>query len=165
MGCVCVCEGMQRGGWVCVFVHFPQHVTIHLSELALTNPKCLTAHPPPTFCQMEAVRDRADDESKRGMRRESTPAPGQTSVMQFLTKLRRHASLEGAGPYFKRWKFDSGHRAASLDAKGWDKFHLRLIDSFQILLHVNQVVVIASIMFLFARIPKEEAIPETKGSK
>lgn len=70
---------------------------------------------------MEAVRDRGDAESKRAMRRESTPAPGQTSVMQFFSKLRRHASLEGAGPYFKRWKFDSGHRAASLDAKGSPK--------------------------------------------
>lgn len=51
--------------------------------------------------------------------------PGQTSVLQFLSKLRRHASLEGAGPYFKRWKFDSSHRAASLDAKGLAKRHAR----------------------------------------
>lgn len=62
---------------------------------------------------MEAVRDRGEAEK----------APGQTSVLNFLSKLRRHASLEGAGPYFKRWKFDSSHRAASLDAKGWAERH------------------------------------------
>uniref|UniRef100_A0A3B3VIB8 Protein Dos-like n=1 Tax=Poecilia latipinna TaxID=48699 RepID=A0A3B3VIB8_9TELE len=48
-------------------------------------------------------------------------APGPTSVLHFLSKLRRHASLEGAGPYFRRWKFDTSHRAASLDAKGSPK--------------------------------------------
>ncbi|XP_028296588.1 voltage-dependent calcium channel beta subunit-associated regulatory protein-like [Gouania willdenowi] len=45
----------------------------------------------------------------------------QTSVLHFLSKLRRHASLEGIAPYFRRWKFDSNHRAASLDAKGSPK--------------------------------------------
>ncbi|KAM3603889.1 uncharacterized protein V6R79_003624 [Siganus canaliculatus] len=70
---------------------------------------------------MEAVGDRGEAESERGNRGESTPAPGQTSVLQFFSKLRRHASLEGAGPYFRRWKFDSSHRAASLDAKGSPK--------------------------------------------
>lgn len=70
---------------------------------------------------MEAIGDRAEAESERGMRGESTQAPGQTSVLHFFTKLRRHASLEGAGPYFRRWKFDSSHRAASLDAKGSPK--------------------------------------------
>uniref|UniRef100_A0A672HSX8 CACN subunit beta associated regulatory protein b n=1 Tax=Salarias fasciatus TaxID=181472 RepID=A0A672HSX8_SALFA len=49
------------------------------------------------------------------------PVPGQTSVLNFFSKLRRHASLEGAGPYFRRWKFDTSHRAASLDAKGSPK--------------------------------------------
>uniref|UniRef100_A0A3B5LFJ4 CACN subunit beta associated regulatory protein b n=1 Tax=Xiphophorus couchianus TaxID=32473 RepID=A0A3B5LFJ4_9TELE len=48
-------------------------------------------------------------------------APGPASVLHFLSKLRRHASLEGAGPYFRRWKFDTSHRAASLDAKGSPK--------------------------------------------
>ncbi|XP_042353971.1 voltage-dependent calcium channel beta subunit-associated regulatory protein-like [Plectropomus leopardus] len=69
---------------------------------------------------MEAIGDR-EAESERGMRGELTQAPGQTSVLHFFSKLRRHASLEGAGPYFKRWKFDSSHRAASLDAKGSPK--------------------------------------------
>uniref|UniRef100_A0A3B1J250 CACN subunit beta associated regulatory protein n=1 Tax=Astyanax mexicanus TaxID=7994 RepID=A0A3B1J250_ASTMX len=44
-------------------------------------------------------------------------------VLQFFTKLRRHASLEGASPYFKikRWKFDSSQRASSLDTRGSPK--------------------------------------------
>lgn len=67
---------------------------------------------------MEAVSNRGDTEEDQAAR---SHAPGQTSVLQFLSKLRRHASLEGAGPYFKRWKFDSSHRAASLDAKGLAK--------------------------------------------
>ncbi|XP_068196797.1 voltage-dependent calcium channel beta subunit-associated regulatory protein [Antennarius striatus] len=70
---------------------------------------------------MEAVGDREEAESSIGMRGMLTEAPGQTSVLHFFSKLRRHASLEGAGPYFRRWKFDSGHRAASLDAKGSPK--------------------------------------------
>lgn len=70
---------------------------------------------------MEAIGDRGEAESEIGMRGELTRAPGQTSVLHFFSKLRRHASLEGAGPYFRRWKFDSSHRAASLDAKGLDK--------------------------------------------
>lgn len=71
---------------------------------------------------MEAVGDMAEADGERAMRRELTQAPGQTSVLHFFSKLRRHASLEGAGPYFRRWKFDSSHRAASLDAKGLDNF-------------------------------------------
>uniref|UniRef100_UPI0037E95202 voltage-dependent calcium channel beta subunit-associated regulatory protein n=1 Tax=Semicossyphus pulcher TaxID=241346 RepID=UPI0037E95202 len=70
---------------------------------------------------MEAVGDRGEAESERRMRGELTQALGQSSVLHFFTKLRRHASLEGAGPYFRRWKFDSSHRAASLDAKGSPK--------------------------------------------
>ncbi|KAF3699257.1 Voltage-dependent calcium channel beta subunit-associated regulatory protein [Channa argus] len=70
---------------------------------------------------MEAIRDSGEAESERGMRGELTQTPGQTSVLHFFSKLRRHASLEGAGPYFRRWKFDSSHRAASLDAKGSPK--------------------------------------------
>ncbi|XP_072524735.1 voltage-dependent calcium channel beta subunit-associated regulatory protein [Salminus brasiliensis] len=45
---------------------------------------------------------------------------GQGTMLHFLSRLRRHASLEGASPYFtiKKWKFDSSHRAASLDMRG-----------------------------------------------
>ena len=44
----------------------------------------------------------------------------QGPVLQFFTKLRRHASLEGASPYFKikKWKLDSSQRASSLDTRG-----------------------------------------------
>uniref|UniRef100_A0A3Q2NRX3 Voltage-dependent calcium channel beta subunit-associated regulatory protein n=1 Tax=Fundulus heteroclitus TaxID=8078 RepID=A0A3Q2NRX3_FUNHE len=70
---------------------------------------------------MEAIGDRDEADGERGPRGESTQAPGTTSVLQFFSKLRRHASLEGAGPYFRRWKFDTSHRAASLDAKGSPK--------------------------------------------
>uniref|UniRef100_A0A671SJT6 Voltage-dependent calcium channel beta subunit-associated regulatory protein-like n=1 Tax=Sinocyclocheilus anshuiensis TaxID=1608454 RepID=A0A671SJT6_9TELE len=43
----------------------------------------------------------------------------QGPMLQFFTKLRRHASLEGASPYFKikKWKFDSSQRASSLDMR------------------------------------------------
>lgn len=48
------------------------------------------------------------------------PALTQGSVFHFLSKLRRHASLEGAGPFYsvKKWSFDSVQRAASLDTRG-----------------------------------------------
>lgn len=47
-------------------------------------------------------------------------AGSQGPVLQFFTKLRRHASLEGASPYFKikKWKLDSSQRASSLDTRG-----------------------------------------------
>uniref|UniRef100_A0A673JZ82 CACN subunit beta associated regulatory protein b n=1 Tax=Sinocyclocheilus rhinocerous TaxID=307959 RepID=A0A673JZ82_9TELE len=47
----------------------------------------------------------------------------QGPMLQFFTKLRRHASLEGASPYFKikKWKFDSSQRASSLDMRGSPK--------------------------------------------
>ncbi|XP_061681874.1 voltage-dependent calcium channel beta subunit-associated regulatory protein [Syngnathoides biaculeatus] len=53
----------------------------------------------------------------------SSGAGGQGPVQQFFTKLRRHASLEGASPYFKikKWKLDSSQRASSLDMRGSPK--------------------------------------------
>uniref|UniRef100_A0A8C6T0M8 CACN subunit beta associated regulatory protein b n=1 Tax=Neogobius melanostomus TaxID=47308 RepID=A0A8C6T0M8_9GOBI len=44
-------------------------------------------------------------------------------MLQFFTKLRRHASLEGASPYLKikKWKLDSSQRASSLDTRGSPK--------------------------------------------
>ncbi|KAK0146089.1 Voltage-dependent calcium channel beta subunit-associated regulatory protein [Merluccius polli] len=71
--------------------------------------------------KVEAIGDRAEEDHERGTREEREVSPAQTSVLQFFSKLRRHASLEGAGPYFRKWKFDSSHRAASLDAKGSPK--------------------------------------------
>lgn len=73
-----------------------------------------------SYCQLETLGDGGDGERAQGAREGLSSAPGQTSVLHFFSKLRRHASLEGAGPYFRRWKFDSSHRAASLDAKGRD---------------------------------------------
>uniref|UniRef100_A0A3Q3DPQ5 CACN subunit beta associated regulatory protein b n=1 Tax=Hippocampus comes TaxID=109280 RepID=A0A3Q3DPQ5_HIPCM len=58
---------------------------------------------------------------KQTLSRLRAATTGSRRVLQFLSKLRRHTSLEGAGPYFKRWKFDRSHRAASLDAKGSPK--------------------------------------------
>ncbi|XP_035509758.1 voltage-dependent calcium channel beta subunit-associated regulatory protein [Morone saxatilis] len=50
-------------------------------------------------------------------------AGSQGPMLQFFTKLRRHASLEGASPYFKikKWKLDSSQRASSLDTRGSPK--------------------------------------------
>ncbi|KAM6948330.1 voltage-dependent calcium channel beta subunit-associated regulatory protein [Aplochiton taeniatus] len=70
---------------------------------------------------LEAIGDRGEGEREMKGGRGMSPPPSPTPVLQFFSKLRRHASLEGAGPYFKKWKFDSGHRAASLDAKGSPK--------------------------------------------
>ncbi|XP_061871075.1 voltage-dependent calcium channel beta subunit-associated regulatory protein [Colius striatus] len=54
---------------------------------------------------------------------EPPAAPSQGTVLQFFTRLRRHASLDGASPYFriKRWKLESTQRASSLDTRGSPK--------------------------------------------
>ncbi|NXA07372.1 CBARP protein, partial [Sapayoa aenigma] len=54
---------------------------------------------------------------------EPPPAPPQGTVLQFFTRLRRHASLDGASPYFriKKWKLESTQRASSLDTRGSPK--------------------------------------------
>uniref|UniRef100_A0A9L0IZT9 CACN subunit beta associated regulatory protein n=1 Tax=Equus asinus TaxID=9793 RepID=A0A9L0IZT9_EQUAS len=52
--------------------------------------------------------------------------PGEASpVLQFFTRLRRHASLDGASPYFKvkKWKLEPSQRASSLDTRGSPKRH------------------------------------------
>ncbi|XP_078054146.1 voltage-dependent calcium channel beta subunit-associated regulatory protein [Mustelus asterias] len=56
---------------------------------------------------------------------EAVTAPSQGTVLQFFTKLRRHASLESASPYFKikKWKFESSQKALSLDTRGSPKRH------------------------------------------
>jgi len=55
-----------------------------------------------------------------GLVGEGATAGSQGPVLQFFTKLRRHASLEGSSPYFKikKWKLDSSQRASSLDTRG-----------------------------------------------
>lgn len=47
------------------------------------------------------------------------------AVLQFFSRLRRHASLEGASPYLKikKWKLGSVQRASSLDTRGSPKRH------------------------------------------
>ncbi|XP_015741780.1 voltage-dependent calcium channel beta subunit-associated regulatory protein [Coturnix japonica] len=54
---------------------------------------------------------------------DAPPAPTQGPVLQFFTRLRRHASLDGASPYFriKKWKLESTQRASSLDTRGSPK--------------------------------------------
>ncbi|XP_034509013.1 voltage-dependent calcium channel beta subunit-associated regulatory protein-like, partial [Ailuropoda melanoleuca] len=56
---------------------------------------------------------------------EAGPGSGAGPVLQFLTRLRRHASLDGASPYFKvkKWKLDPNQRASSLDTRGSPKRH------------------------------------------
>nr|XP_020649787.1 voltage-dependent calcium channel beta subunit-associated regulatory protein [Pogona vitticeps] len=56
---------------------------------------------------------------------ETTPPPAQGTVLHFFTRLRRHASLEGASPYFKikKWKLETSQRASSLDTRGSPKRH------------------------------------------
>ncbi|XP_016517506.1 voltage-dependent calcium channel beta subunit-associated regulatory protein-like [Poecilia formosa] len=95
----------------------PHHSTV-LDQRDLQSSSVLKSQRSQT---MEAIGDRGEAESEWGPRGEPAQAPGPTSVLHFLSKLRRHASLEGAGPYFRRWKFDTSHRAASLDAKGSPK--------------------------------------------
>ncbi|XP_051990016.1 voltage-dependent calcium channel beta subunit-associated regulatory protein-like isoform X2 [Xyrauchen texanus] len=50
----------------------------------------------------------------------SGPALTHGTMFHLLSKLRRHASLEGAAPFFavKKWKFGTIQRAASLEIKG-----------------------------------------------
>lgn len=56
---------------------------------------------------------------------EAGPGSGAGPVLQFFTRLRRHASLDGASPYFKvkKWKLEPNQRASSLDTRGSPKRH------------------------------------------
>ncbi|KAJ8011628.1 hypothetical protein DPEC_G00060240, partial [Dallia pectoralis] len=85
----------------------------------------------PNFRLTEAFGDNAWDRTDRemegcmsgmaGAKGTSLASGQQDSVLQLFCKLTRHASLEGAGPYFRKWRFNSSHRAASLDTKGSPK--------------------------------------------
>ncbi|XP_051696249.2 voltage-dependent calcium channel beta subunit-associated regulatory protein isoform X2 [Oryctolagus cuniculus] len=50
---------------------------------------------------------------------------GAGTVLHFFSRLRRHASLDGASPYFKvkKWKLEASQRASSLDTRGSPKRH------------------------------------------
>ncbi|XP_053159448.1 voltage-dependent calcium channel beta subunit-associated regulatory protein isoform X2 [Hemicordylus capensis] len=56
---------------------------------------------------------------------EAAPPPAPGTVLHFFTRLRRHASLESASPYFriKKWKLETSQRASSLDTRGSPKRH------------------------------------------
>ncbi|ELV09330.1 Protein Dos [Tupaia chinensis] len=56
---------------------------------------------------------------------EAGPGSGTGTVLQFFSRLRRHASLDGASPYFKvkKWKLEPSQRASSLDTRGSPKRH------------------------------------------
>ncbi|XP_015247077.1 PREDICTED: protein Dos-like [Cyprinodon variegatus] len=90
----------------------------------------------PSSSSIEMMRARPRDRGSSVSIGEAVPAMGNSGmgpagsiagsprpVLQFLTKLRRHASLEGASPYFKikKWKLDSSQRASSLDTRGSPK--------------------------------------------
>ncbi|XP_014861959.1 PREDICTED: protein Dos [Poecilia mexicana] len=90
----------------------------------------------PTSSSIEMMRARPRDRGSSVSVGEAAPTMGNSGagptcgiagsprpVLQFLTKLRRHASLEGASPYFKikKWKLDSSQRASSLDTRGSPK--------------------------------------------
>ncbi|XP_044110669.1 voltage-dependent calcium channel beta subunit-associated regulatory protein [Neovison vison] len=85
------------------------------------------AGPGPATGRSEAGRGEAGpalgrSEAGRG---EAGPGSGAGPVLQFFTRLRRHASLDGASPYFKvkKWKLDPSQRASSLDTRGSPKRH------------------------------------------
>lgn len=62
-------------------------------------------------------------------------AGSQGPMLHFFTKLRRHASLEGASPYFKikKWKLDSSQRASSLDTRGEQRLLLKSLKLLSLL--------------------------------
>lgn len=102
-------------------------VTIHECESSENNSLAVRSHTPSSsktnlsIFQGEAVAGSASGSGGT----EPAAAPSQGSVLQFFTKLRRHASLEGASPYFKikKWKFETSQRALSLDTRGSPKRH------------------------------------------
>ncbi|NXY83485.1 CBARP protein, partial [Alcedo cyanopectus] len=81
--------------------------------------------PPPPPPQFAAAVPRSGKVSGAGSASPGEPpqTPPQGPVLQFFTRLRRHASLDGASPYFKikKWKLESTQRASSLDTRGSPK--------------------------------------------
>ncbi|NWQ83332.1 CBARP protein, partial [Columbina picui] len=82
-----------------------------------------STHSPPDPQFAAAPRSGKAAGAGSGSPGEPPPAPAQGTVLQFFTRLRRHASLDGASPYFriKRWKLESTQRASSLDTRGSPK--------------------------------------------
>uniref|UniRef100_A0A8I3NQL7 CACN subunit beta associated regulatory protein n=1 Tax=Canis lupus familiaris TaxID=9615 RepID=A0A8I3NQL7_CANLF len=69
----------------------------------------------------EGTRSDAGTRSAMAVGPGATSGPGEA----VLHRLRRHASLDGASPYFKvkKWKLDPSQRASSLDTRGSPKRH------------------------------------------
>ncbi|XP_047566055.1 voltage-dependent calcium channel beta subunit-associated regulatory protein isoform X7 [Lutra lutra] len=120
-------------------LHLPplKIVTIHecdLGEASAATPPHATAAPkanlaifqldPATRSSKPAGPGPATGHREAG-RGEAGPGSGAGPVLQFFTRLRRHASLDGASPYFKvkKWKLDPSQRASSLDTRGSPKRH------------------------------------------
>ncbi|XP_041616567.1 voltage-dependent calcium channel beta subunit-associated regulatory protein isoform X4 [Vulpes lagopus] len=87
--------------------------------------------PPPSLPPSRTEPD-AGTRSAMAVGPGATSGPGEAGsgsgagpVLQFFTRLRRHASLDGASPYFKvkKWKLDPSQRASSLDTRGSPKRH------------------------------------------
>ncbi|XP_070601263.1 voltage-dependent calcium channel beta subunit-associated regulatory protein isoform X2 [Erythrolamprus reginae] len=103
-------------------------VTIHECE-ANENSLMMTPRLPPVKPSLAIFQTGGAAKAAKGAAmappQEPTSAPPQGTVLHFLTRLRRHASLEGASPYFriKKWKLETSQRASSLDTRGSPKRH------------------------------------------
>lgn len=88
---------------------YPDHLSVSVQiEMTLTGPRGQVGGEASTLGAIAPPAGRSGS--------------SQGPMLQFFTKLRRHASLEGASPYFKikKWKLDSSQRASSLDTRGKD---------------------------------------------
>ncbi|XP_042336426.1 voltage-dependent calcium channel beta subunit-associated regulatory protein isoform X2 [Sceloporus undulatus] len=105
-------------------------VTIHECE-SNENSLAMTPRRPPAKPSLAIFQSDGAARSPKGagagsaIAGEATPPQAQGAVLHFFTRLRRHASLEGASPYFKikKWKLETSQRAASLDTRGSPKRH------------------------------------------
>ncbi|XP_075061956.1 voltage-dependent calcium channel beta subunit-associated regulatory protein isoform X2 [Mixophyes fleayi] len=75
-------------------------------------------HSPPSSRQSPA-------NTRGGASSDGGPTRSHGAVLHFFSRLRRHASLEGASPYLKikKWKLGTVQRASSLDTRGSPKRH------------------------------------------
>ncbi|XP_039175232.1 voltage-dependent calcium channel beta subunit-associated regulatory protein isoform X2 [Crotalus tigris] len=103
-------------------------VTIHECE-SNENSMMTTPRLPPVKPRLAIFQSGSAAKAAKGAPtappQDPTSAPAQGTVLHFLTRLRRHASLEGASPYFriKKWKLETSQRASSLDTRGSPKRH------------------------------------------
>ncbi|XP_041435833.1 voltage-dependent calcium channel beta subunit-associated regulatory protein isoform X1 [Xenopus laevis] len=83
-------------------------------------------HSPPTLRQSPASANLDSNSRPQDCRGPNIgPSRGHGAVLHFFSRLRRHASLEGASPYLKikKWKLGNVQRASSLDTRGSPKRH------------------------------------------